>query len=133
VLAIGVIALGLYAIHHFSGISSSAPAPGQVRSFGTPQSPVDPVDGQPVTVDSNTPQVNYSGTIYYFDSDRDVRGRSHKMLFLMDPLHYLTGSAPLIEPAPFATTPVAVSGAASALAADVTLTAATSTALPSPH
>jgi YHS domain-containing protein len=106
VLAIGVIAIGVYAVRHFS-----APAPGaplEARAFGTPANPLCPVDGTEIVLGPDTPKVNFMGNTYYFCPKLDVLGRTHKALFLMDPLLYLTGKSghPVAEPAPAAAVPV---------------------------
>jgi YHS domain-containing protein len=99
VLAVGVIGMGAYALWRFSTPAAAPPAEaGGLRSFGTADKPLDPIDGQAVEITPDTPKVNYNGNFYYFDDRKDVLGRSHKMLFLMDPLHYLTGAAPLVAP-----------------------------------
>jgi len=97
VLAIGVIGLGLYAIRHFS---REAALPGAVQSFGTPAKPLCPVDHVELALGPETPKVSFNGTIYYFCDNKDPLGRSHKTLFLMDPLLYLTGVSGYASPEP---------------------------------
>jgi YHS domain-containing protein len=109
VLAIGIICMGLYAIYHFSNAAPVVET--AVRVFGTAQNPICPVDGDPVVLGPDTPSVNYNGNTYYFCGHKDTLGRDHKMLFLMDPMHYLTGSAPLQDPGTPGLTPETSSAA----------------------
>ena len=106
VLAIGVISLGIFAIRHFSQQREAA-LPGQLQSFGTAARPLCPVDRIEVISSPETPHATFNGNIYYFCENKDLMGRSHKALFLMDPLLYLTGvsghSSPV--PTPAATAP----------------------------
>jgi YHS domain-containing protein len=101
VLAIGVLALGLYALHRFSPDDSKTAAP-PVPQPGIATKVFCPVDHVEVVVGPTTPKVNYNGNTYYFCDTKDSQGRSHKELFLMDPQLYLTGQssyAPVQTPA----------------------------------
>ena len=91
VLAIGVIAIGVYAVRHFSAPPPGAPI--ETRVFGTAAKPICPVDGTEIVLGPDTPKVNFMGNTYYFCPKLDVLGRTHKALFLMDPLLYLTGKS----------------------------------------
>jgi YHS domain-containing protein len=106
VMAIGVLGLGAYAIIHFGNAGPASGAALSLKNTGTAQNPIDPVDGQAVTLSPDTPHASYNGNDYYFDDQKDLYGRDHKTIFLMDPLHYLTGSTALNEPSNL--TPTAV-------------------------
>jgi YHS domain-containing protein len=107
VLAIGVIAIGLYAIRHMGGPSAppSAAQPAQAAAGGKTLCPVDHVE---VQVGPDTPRVNYQGTTYYFCATKDSMGRTHKELFLMDPQLYLSGVSSYASPVPSLATPTPV-------------------------
>jgi YHS domain-containing protein len=100
VLALGVLGLGAYAIYHF-GSGQASGGPQALPSFGTADKPLCPVDHAEIALGPNTPKVNYQGRTYYFCDKRDEQGRTHKMLFLMDPELYLRGvSAFSASPSP---------------------------------
>lgn len=137
VLAIGVIGLGVYAIRHFSALATTPP--GQIREFGTAAKPLCPVDRDEIVLTPDTPKVSFNGTVYYFCDHKDPQGRSHKTLFLMDPLLYLTGTSSYAQPTPLpgsqpapATSTAAVAVTATATPAAKAALAAAPTLAPSP-
>jgi YHS domain-containing protein len=115
VLALGVIALGTYALRRFSAPSEAAVP--QAPYLGTAMRPLCPVDHDEIALQQDTPRATYNGVTYYFCGHTDSQGKSHKTLFLMDPSLYLTGvsghllSAQAAAPAPAQARPVAAPSA----------------------